>query len=140
MAESTIHAKVIGADAVLRDFKRAGKQALPQAQRAVKGASFAVERRIKNEMPVDEGRARASWGHWTPGDLVHPTPDSTRVDAHWVESDNGLTISQGSNVPYIAALNEGHSRQAPAGFIDRATEAGQRALIAAIAKIVEALQ
>src|SRR5687767_536097 len=140
MTQNTISFKVEGADRVLQDFARAGKQAHPMARRAVREVSFAGERRIKSEMPVDEGRAAAGWGHWTPGDLVVPTPESTQADAHWSESGNGLTITQGTNVPYTAQLNEGHSRQAPAGFIDRAVEAAQRALIQAIAQIVEQLR
>lgn len=80
------------------------------ARQVVKSVSFAVERRIKQEMPVDTGRARASWGH---GD-----------DSIWIEEDGGLSITQGSNVEYIIYLNNGHSKQAPAGFIDRAELAG----------------
>jgi hypothetical protein len=98
-----------------------------RAQQAVKAASFAVERRVKSEMPVDTGRARASWGHWTPGDLRGPS-EASPADAHWKEDDSGLSTEQGSNLPYIDALNDGSSMQAPAGFLDRAAEAGQREL------------
>jgi hypothetical protein len=137
---ATISFRVEGADRVLHDFVQAGAQAQPKARKAVREVSFAVERRIKNEMPIDEGRARASWGHWTPGDLVGSTPEATRADAHWSESDNGLTTTQGSNLSYLEGLNQGHSKQAPAGFIDRAVEAGQRMLIQTIAQIVEQLR
>lgn len=95
-----------------------------QAKQAVREASFAVEKRIKLEMPVDTGRARASWGHWT-GDLVRPAPEAGPGDAVFEVEDDGLTIVQGSNVPYIEMLNNGHSRQAPAGFLDKAQLVGQ---------------
>ncbi len=95
-----------------------------QAVKAVKSASLAVEKRIKLEMPVDTGRARASWGHWTAADVVKPGPGGSG-DAVWAASDDGLTITQGTNVPYVEYLNNGHSRQAPAGFIDRAQLTGQ---------------
>lgn len=76
----------------------------------VRVAAFEAERQVKLEMPVDTGRARASWGHSTapalPGDGI------------WEEDRNDLTIVEGSEVEYIGPLNEGHSRQAPAGFID----------------------
>jgi hypothetical protein len=104
----------------------------------VREVSFAVERRIKPSMPVDTGRARASWGHWTPQDIHRisinnpPSPG----DALWTEKDDGYTIEQGSNVGYIASLNDGSSKQAPAGFIDRAEEAGQQAIDA---KVEEAI-
>lgn len=77
----------------------------------VKKASLAVERAIKQTMPVDTGRARASWGHGR--------------ESIWQSDNGGLSITQGSNVPYIVFLNAGHSTQAPNGFIDRAALLGQ---------------
>ena len=101
----------------------------------MRAASFAVEKRVKIEMPVDTGRARASWGHWTPSDIVR-AGNWTRKDAHWIERDEGLTIEQGSNVPYIASLNEGTSNQAPLGFIDKAADSGARELTEEIGREV----
>ena len=75
-----------------------------QLSDAVRVTSFQTEREVKTAMPIDTGRARNSWGHG---------PESI-----WTVSDGGLTIEQGSNVHYIGGLNEGSSRQAPAGFID----------------------
>lgn len=84
-------------------------------------ASLETVERVKREMPVDTGRARASWGSlagvFQPGDGV------------WEVEDDGLTIIQGSNVEYIPALNEGHSKQAPAGFIDAAAEDLERSTL-----------
>lgn len=134
------------------DAKKLAGSTLAQAQTALKGASFAVEKRIKVEMPVDTGRARASWGHWTPGDVQSgPRISLARSkkglaaaasrgapnagDAVWEEEDNGLTITQGSNVPYIEILNAGHSRQAPAGFLDLAELTGQVELEKAVGLI-----
>src|SRR3989337_846005 len=89
------------------------------ARQSVKAASFATEKRVKQEMPVDTGRARASWGHWSGG--TH-NPEASEGDSIFREEDGGLSIIQGSNVPYIEALNAGHSQQAPAGFIDKAKQ------------------
>lgn len=126
------------------------KVTLAQAQRLLREVSFAVEKRVKMEMPVDTGRARASWGHWTPGD-IHGVPvrhgprrrgaagaadtRASNADAVYEESEDGLTITQGSNVPYIEFLNNGHSRQAPAGFLDRAQLTGQIELEKAVGTI-----
>ena len=97
--------------------------------KTLRAASFAVEARIKKEMPVLTGRARASWGHWTPQGLRGRAGAAiSAADSVWVENDNGLSITQGSNVPYITELNEGSSRKAPAGFIDRAVSEGQTQL------------
>ena len=108
-----------------RQASQAERATARAARQAVKSASFAVEKRVKIEMPVDTGRARASWGHWSPGDMVRPGGDASAADATWRSEDGGLTIIQGSNVPYIEQLNQGHSRQAPAGFLDTAQLTGQ---------------
>ena len=128
------------------DVVKGDAQMMKTVIRIVKSSSFAVEKNIKQEMPVgDTGRARASWGHWTSQNLrggtkkaVNATPGSlsgalrkanaglpSSADSIWRESADGLSITQGSNVVYIERLNQGHSRQAPAGFIDRAGLTGQ---------------
>lgn len=101
-----------------------------QVAGVVRQASFAVEKRIKGHppegMPVDMGIARASWGHWTQQHLRGAAKTNVMQDVSvWREEDDGLSITQGSNLPYIGALNDGHSRQSPAGFIDRAQLLGQ---------------
>jgi hypothetical protein len=111
---------------------------LAAARRSVREASFAVEKRVKGDMPVRWGRARTSWGHWTPGDLVDAKKaNASPSDAIWKEDPDGLSITQGSNVPYIDRLNEGHSRQAPAGFLDAAEEKGMDVLNDRITKLME---
>jgi hypothetical protein len=47
----------------------------------------------------------------------------------WQVEDDGLSVLQGSNVVYIERLNEGHSQQAPAGFIDAGAEDARDMLI-----------
>ncbi len=108
-----------------RDTYEWPRETMARVRSTVKAVSFAVEKRIKIAMPVDKGRARASWGHWTPSDLRAANADSSPADSIWRETDGGLTIEQGSNVPYIEGLNSGHSRQAPAGFLDDAQLQGQ---------------
>ena len=100
---------------------------LRMAKKLVRAASLAVERRVKFAMPVDTGRARASWGHWTPGDLRAANREAGSGDAVW-EKKSDFEITQGSNVEYVGDLNDGTSQQAPAGFIDAAAEAGMREL------------
>lgn len=107
------------------DAAQAPRVTKEQAKAAVKGASFAVEKKVKVEMPVDTGRARASWGHWDGSLLKRANADSKAGDAVWMVEDDGLTIVQGSNVDYIEDLNSGSSKQAPAGFLDRAAAIGQ---------------
>lgn len=94
----------------------------------LRAASLACERGIKSDMPVDTGRARASWGHWTASDAKSLKAGGGAGDAIYEESEGKLTILQGSNVEYIVFLNAGHSRQAPAGFIDKRALKAQLAL------------
>ena len=102
----------------------AGQKIRAKLWRALRKNSFALERLIKQAMPVDTGRARASWGHWKGSkSLLNPKSKKYNAEANtdeaiWEESEAKLTITQGTNVPYVSQLNEGHSQQAPAGFID----------------------
>ena len=72
-------------------------------------------------MPVLTGWAASRWG------------EPAVAGGIWEVSDNGLTIEQGSDLEtiglfeYITKLNEGSSKQAPAGFIDvEAERAGDK--------------
>lgn len=80
-----------------------------RARKSVKTVTFKADRSVKEQMPVDTGRARASW----------------QVEKFL---DGGLTSIQGSNVEYIPFLNAGSSEQAPAGFIDVIANAAAREL------------
>ncbi len=71
---------------------------------SVRAATFEVIADVKTDMPVDTGRARADWGS---------DPDFNEDD---LESEHGSTLV------YVPRLNEGHSSQAPAGFIDAIAE------------------
>ena len=100
----------------------------------LRAVSLAGERGIKDSMPVDTGRARASWGHWSAGDIrrVSSASDFGPGDAIHTENEGALEIEQGTNVEYVQYLNEGHSQQAPAGFIEVIAEKAERELEAAL--------
>ena len=90
--------------------------------------------------PIDLGWASANWfinvGAPTTGnggqlDADNPAAVSSREGqqassvARFVSSydyTSGQTIHIGNNVPYINRLNNGWSNQAPAGFVDDATQ------------------
>ncbi len=91
---------------------------------------------IKAEMPVRTGRARASWGEWTPEDLVMAS-EAKPDDAHLVEDRGRLSIEQGSNVDYIQDLNDGTSQQAAPGFINRNVDVAQRNMKARAERIIQ---
>lgn len=91
------------------NFKRRSKGMLFQELRDTSLELMGV---IRVLMPKDTGRAFRSWG----------------VEI-WNEDEAALSIEQGSKVHYIKYLNEGWSKQAPAGFIDSATESAVDDLI-----------
>lgn len=80
----------------------------------VRASSFRLKRDVQTRMPVDTGRARASWGN------VPSTYPAQSSDGIWEEDQTELSVMQGTRVEYVQYLNEGHSSQAPAGFIDAA--------------------
>lgn len=80
-----------------------------------------VRERARMEMPVDTGFARARWGSEYPG--------------VWRIEDDGFTIIQGAQLEpyeYIERLNEGWSKQAPAGFLDTVAQFGEYRLVDAL--------
>ena len=116
----------------------AGKNVRRKAWRVLRATSLALERSIKEEMPVDTGRARASWGHWTAGDIKdRKKAKADRSDAVWEQDEASLTITQGTNVPYVIFLEQGHSQQREAGFIRSAAKRAGNILAQKIREIVD---
>lgn len=82
--------------------------------------------------PVDTGRAR---GNWLPSigtpreetlrDKFDPSGQNAIAEATALVSSvkAGDTVYISNNLEYIQALNEGHSQQAPAGFVEKAVQA-----------------
>lgn len=91
---------------------------------AVQRASRELMAKIKSITPVDTGRARATWGIFTPQLLTRISTSNpvNPSESIWIVEDDGLSITQGSAVPYQSRLNEGSSAQAPALYLDVAAE------------------
>lgn len=92
---------------------------------------LAVDSAIVLSTPVDTGRAR---GNWLPSintpreeklvDNFDLTGSKSIAEAQSV-SDKviaGNTVYISNNLEYIGALNDGHSQQAPAGFVEKAVQ------------------
>ena len=79
------------------------------------------------------GRARANWFVGLGGPSTEMTED-TAGDALGVGqsaingSQPGESIHINNNLPYIVPLNEGHSLQAPAGFVEMAVQTAREAI------------
>ena len=84
--------------------------------------------------PIDTGRARGSWlveiGKPASGTADSPADfgfvaasEKARAKLAAYKRNMG-SIHITNNLPYIGPLNDGHSTQAPAGFVEDAVEAG----------------
>lgn len=108
-------------------IKRA--EEIEQAANLVKqDAALEIERALVRSTPVDTGRARSNWRIGTGRLVVQPTsPQQTisRALAKIRRTRPGLAITIHNNVSYIADLNAGSSRQAPANFVGAALLVGQ---------------
>jgi len=132
-------------------FKRFAKRMKKRAANVVPGVNkikrlvaLAVDQALVLGTPVDTGTARSNWivSLDTSQDEVRgayvPLVDgdqSERVNAEAAMAQGKGVISQArpgqaihltNNLEYITPLNEGHSAQAPAGFVEEAVEAGHR--------------
>lgn len=95
----------------------------------VRKVLFDLWRMVAEGTPVDTGRARASWmldTDWSAWQL----PEGDYREA--IEANIGAVISKlpesdlyclFNNLEYIEALEEGHSQQAPSGFVGLALAA-----------------
>lgn len=103
----------------------------------IEDVGVAVLERVVHATPVDTGQARGGWtthirvsrsptegrfgnldksGEDTIAEGTYTIRNTTRPDGHSIIISNGL--------PYIAALNNGWSSQAAAGFVERAVQSG----------------
>lgn len=109
------------------------KKVYDRHDKIVRATSLAAMRNLVMETPVDTGRARNNWN-----------ADLNTVDASTTEEANrsatgtekitqalsgykdGDTVYISNNLPYIVPLNNGHSTQAPAGFVEAAVMLARR--------------
>lgn len=121
-----------------QDIRATVRAVEKDAERVIKRVGFACQNELKRATPVDTGWARANWqvsiGH--PITQTTGSREAVNVSAQAAGEARLLVydLSQGdiwitNNVPYIQELNQGHSKQAPAGFVEDAI----RAAIASIA-------
>jgi hypothetical protein len=113
------------------------------AERVIKRVGFAIHGELVRATPVDTGWARANW------QVSIGRPTSGAVGSR--ENVAGATAAQsagtarllvydfkqgdvwlGNHVPYIQKLDEGHSKQAPEGWVARAIRAGLAAIAGAV--------
>jgi len=102
----------------------------------VRKAAKAVLERVVRYTPVKTGAARSNWLvrlDRSPTHTVLPidkTGDgaiakgNAKIDNYRFTEHRGIFIK--NNLPYIEDLNNGSSKQAPAGFVEKAMASGRR--------------
>ena len=115
-----------------RRIRALARRTEQNVDRLVIDAALVIDQTVVLATPVDTGRARANWR----ASLRAPITEATEE----VDPNGGATIQRNenvirsrqrgqdiyisNNVVYIRRLNEGHSAQAPAGFVESAINAG----------------
>lgn len=105
-----------------------GSEIAQRTDETVRQAALAIDQAVVLSTPVDTGRARSNWIVQLGSDsneTREPLPVGavlSEAAAKISEYKGGTEIHITNNLPYINRLNEGHSAQAPAGFVETATQ------------------
>lgn len=125
-----------GLDDFAGRIDRIAVQVEENVERAVKDCAGAVARSVISNTPADTGRARSNWtaqmeeafaGMFparVPG-IAGSTAEANAAAAveaaeqliETFDIEENASIHITNNLPYIGALNDGHSKQAPADFV-----------------------
>lgn len=118
------------------------------ADRTVRKAVLAVDQTVVMATPVDRGRARSNWiaaldapvteprEAYQPGEDLglgeaanaQAAMDQAAGIAAQYDGSRNSEVHITNNLPYIGALNNGHSAQAPADFVQEAVTKGVAAV------------
>jgi len=108
------------------DLKRFAQEAQENWQTVSKKVALDLFRQFVMGTPVDTGRARGNWqctiGSPAEGTIERKDPTGQAVMAEVTETVAGWNVDQvaiclTNNVAYIEALENGHSQQAPRGWV-----------------------
>jgi hypothetical protein len=119
------------ADAFARALEELGEKIEQDVfEKVIRKALFDLMGEIMNGTPVDTGRARGSWSmgtDWSEWELPEGDYGNMDMNAALSQVMSRFPISDHyvlfNNLEYIQALEEGHSKQAPAGFVAKALAA-----------------
>lgn len=117
-----------------RALKRTVKNIVVNTNNTTKETAFEIVRVLIPATPVDTGLARGNWqgslGGSNSGTVDTKSKESQRQVRRLLNvikgRKEGQSIHIRNNLPYIKPLNMGHSKQAPAAFVELAVETGRR--------------
>lgn len=105
------------------DLEKYAKKKGEQLEKVRKQVAIEMYTGVVEKTPVDTGRARGNWQIGIGIDITTPTDRESKTGAFGEElpklgkaiGDEKIFIS--NNLPYIVALEYGHSKQAPNGMV-----------------------
>jgi hypothetical protein len=103
-----------------------GKAMPEQAGLATRKLALGALSGLVLRTPVDTGRARGAWAASIGGSSPQPTGSADKSGSGTITTGAAVIARQvgfqsvtiENNVPYIIPLNDGHSGQAPAGYVE----------------------
>lgn len=121
-----------------RAIEKAKLEIKAKTQEVLRKISIKVMQAIVLATPVDTGRARGNW-------FVSLGKPTTKTRKNAKDKTGGAIIAENTgiitsapeettdihisnNLPYIVPLNEGHSAQAPAGYVEKALQVAKNGL------------
>lgn len=101
--------------------------------------AIAINQVVVLATPVDTGRARANWQLSIDVPAISELTDTDKSGQETINKNNaratarrsGQTIYLTNNLNYIQRLNQGHSAQAPANFVEEAIQLATRTILGA---------
>lgn len=118
-----------------------------ETDKTVRMAALAADQAVVMATPVDKGRARSNWivalgaprrdtvEPYSPGEGGSSGGANAQAaiaqGSAVISGYSGLlhgSIAISNNLPYIGRLNSGSSKQAPAGFVEKAVQSAVRAV------------
>jgi hypothetical protein len=120
-----------------------------QMTQAFRKVCVDLSSKLIRQTPVETGRCRANW--WpsidTPiqrADWDRFSPDGSSQVAEVEQVVGELQLGQRyvitNSLPYVESLNEGHSRQAPAGFVQALVSEAEHTASAAFAEVARGVR
>lgn len=120
-------------------IRKIGQRIEQNADVAVRRCALAVDAAVVIATPVDTGRARANWQVEVDRPIVTPIEKFSKSGQEAIDQGKeaiarykgghaSAAVHITNNLPYIGRLNDGHSAQAPAGFVERAVLVGTDAI------------
>lgn len=128
-----------------RNMRKRARNVEQGAAQAVRKAALAIDAAVVLATPVDTGRARSNWqvslnappGNTLPAYSPGAGGNTGSANAQAALQQGADTVARSrpgdsiwitNNLPYIGRLNNGHSAQAPAGFVQKAITVGANAI------------